>query len=308
MGDWQTTSDLISIIKLTQDMVVGETQVVYRAALGRIYTGLPGVQKSFSEAIEMFQYSNLLGLSSRVSHYEKMKLTVDDDDRLSQNWAKQELQLMNCIDTEDFPRASVLLLDMLESDYLRSAPTLELARYRILNLTNTMIAMLGKLKLWMAGDVGEGADYLSLRERILFSRTLPDLKVMALEVVALLDNPQLVRRQQSGYARMMNVVDYISENYSDPNLSVAQIANYFELNPSYLSRTFKRLMNTGLADYIQHIRVREAKRLMRDSTVSVKDTAALVGFNTVLTMNRAFQKHEGTTAGRLRNHRAEDAD
>jgi AraC-like DNA-binding protein len=299
LEDRQTASDLISIIKLAQDMVTDETQVVFRAALGSVYNGISGIQESFSEAVEMFQYSNLLGMCSRVSQYEKTKPEIDNDDRMVQLWARQEIQLMNCIDSEDFQRAGVILFDMLGSDYLRYAPTLELARYRLLNLTNMMVTMLGKIKLWMGGEL---FDYLSLREQILFSRTLPELRSTAAEVFATLDTQQIAKRQQSGYARMMGVIDYISDNYSDPNLSVAQIASHFELNPSYLSRTFKKLMDTGLADYIQHVRVKEARRLMLSSSVSVKEAAALVGYNSVLTMNRAFQKLEGTTAGRLRNH------
>jgi len=81
---------------------------------------------------------------------------------------------------------------------------------------------------------------------------------------------------------------------------VAAVARHFSLNPSYLSRTFKRMMGTGLASYIQQIRVDAAKELLRDKSISVKKAAELVGFGNVLTMNRAFRRQEGTTAGQLR--------
>ncbi|MDR1422357.1 MAG: AraC family transcriptional regulator [Coriobacteriales bacterium] len=303
LSDQQTASDLISIVKLTQDMVIEETGIFYRAALGSIYQGLSGVKQSFSEAIEMLQYSNLLGLSSRVSQYWKTKPQTQEEDRISQAWARQEMQLMNCIDSEDFAQAGVILAHMFESEYLRCAPTFELAQFRLLNLTNTMITMLGKIRLWVGGGL---SDYTILREKILFSRRLPELRVTANELFDILNNQQFAKHQQSGYALTMNVVDYISSNYSDPNLSVSQLASHFERNPSYLSRTFKRLMETGLADYIQHVRVKEAKRLMLDRTISVRDAATQVGFSTVTTMNRAFRKHEGTTAGRLRGHYSEN--
>lgn len=74
----------------------------------------------------------------------------------------------------------------------------------------------------------------------------------------------------------------------------------FELNPSYLSRIFKKLMGIGFSDYLQWIRVREAEALLPNKKLSIREISELTGFGGVQTMNRAFKKHCGTTAGKMR--------
>ena len=100
--------------------------------------------------------------------------------------------------------------------------------------------------------------------------------------------------------RIKEIAEYLKENYYNPDLSIMLLAEKFQMNPSYLSRVFKKQMGVGLSEYLQKIRIESAKELMHKKELSIKEISERVGYNNVMTMNRAFKKYEGTTPGRIR--------
>jgi len=211
-------------------------------------------------------------------------------------WLRQELLFMNCINSADFPQATDLFVKLLDSS-AEEPPASEAQRYRMLCLSNMMVAAIGRVQVSVGN---ESIDYPMLCQGIINSRSLPELRGKALDVLSVLHEQSLTPKNQSFYSRISCITRFVQEHYDDQNLSVTQLANQFGLNPSYLSRSFKKSMNIGLAAYIQNVRVEAAKELLKDQQVSVKCVAEQVGFNNALTMNRAFRRQEGTTAGQLR--------
>ena len=60
----------------------------------------------------------------------------------------------------------------------------------------------------------------------------------------------------------------------------------------YLSRQFKKDMKISVTQYIQFTRIEEAKRLIKLNKYSVKEIAAIVGFNNVQYFIRVFKSLE----------------
>ncbi len=95
-------------------------------------------------------------------------------------------------------------------------------------------------------------------------------------------------------ARIQEVADYISLHYTDPQLSVASLAEEFHFSVSYLSRKFKEKRGTGILTYLNQLRLQRAKELLADG-LSVTDTASAVGFYTTRPLLRLFHDEEGIT-------------
>lgn len=85
---------------------------------------------------------------------------------------------------------------------------------------------------------------------------------------------------------------FIEANYMDSNLSVSQIANEFDVNLSFLSRIFKKETGEGMLDYINNVRIAEAKKYLNQG-FSVRDTSQAVGYFTPRSFLRAFYKITG---------------
>ena len=56
---------------------------------------------------------------------------------------------------------------------------------------------------------------------------------------------------------------YIEENYVQPDLNVASIAQIFGFNASYLSRLFKAETDINLIDYINECRMKKQLNMQR---------------------------------------------
>ncbi|NLT96584.1 MAG: helix-turn-helix transcriptional regulator [Christensenellaceae bacterium] len=88
---------------------------------------------------------------------------------------------------------------------------------------------------------------------------------------------------------------FIQKNYSNPNLSITMIADYFNLTPSYLSKKFKSLTGGGLLDYINQVRIDKAKHMLSNTKASIGCIAKACGFISSNNFIRVFKKYEGIT-------------
>ncbi|MFP4978418.1 helix-turn-helix domain-containing protein [Paenibacillus sp. CN-4] len=90
------------------------------------------------------------------------------------------------------------------------------------------------------------------------------------------------------------VATYLRTHYRD-TLTVEKTAQQFFISPSYLSRVFHRLTGFHFREYILHIRVREAQRLLAESSAKIQEIASAVGFEHLSHFNKTFKKMTGLT-------------
>jgi len=289
--------ELVRIAKLVCQIVAQNADITMKACLGSVCSGIAGVEQSFSEAVELFQYTRLIGDEVPVSVYRD-EYSEEGDHKADYYWFKKEMQFMNCIRAEDYLNASVVFCEMVDSDYIRHVQPIKLANYRMMGLISSMIDAIDEI----SSSIDEGfLKGLDPWERIISSDSLPELRNNAMAIFDQIYFYTQTEHKDPTAARIDQVVVYLKKSYADSNLSLTSVANEFGVNPSYLSRCFKQKVGVGLYSYLQRIRVDAAKELMSDSDLTVKEIAERVGFNNVLTLNRTFKSLEGTTVGRLRN-------
>lgn len=99
------------------------------------------------------------------------------------------------------------------------------------------------------------------------------------------------------------VMDYCAKNYTRP-LSLSLLAKELHLSKYYISHLFSDKLNIGFNDYVNSLRVSAACRQLAQTDESVTDICARVGFSTLRTFNRAFQRHTGVTPSSYRKNRS----
>lgn len=92
---------------------------------------------------------------------------------------------------------------------------------------------------------------------------------------------------------------YIVENYSR-DISLNEIAEYVHLSPSYFSRLYKRVTKGNLVDFINSVRISQAKKLLVCSGHDIDYIAFAVGFNTHNYFTTVFRRFEGMTPSEYR--------
>lgn len=100
--------------------------------------------------------------------------------------------------------------------------------------------------------------------------------------------------QERAHAVIRSLCDYVRA-HPDHDLSLVRLAERYHFNPSYLSRFFKQEMGLNLSEFIDDCRIREAKRLLGDPQLMVREVAARVGYEAAHSFTRFFKKWTGMT-------------
>ncbi|MDF2922414.1 MAG: hypothetical protein K0R57_1328 [Paenibacillaceae bacterium] len=91
--------------------------------------------------------------------------------------------------------------------------------------------------------------------------------------------------------RVKEVCSLIHRKFHDP-LTLAALAEHVFVSPSHLSYLFIRSMNCAPMEYLRRVRLQQAKRLLADSRLTVKEVAERTGFESQGNFARAFRKAE----------------
>lgn len=91
--------------------------------------------------------------------------------------------------------------------------------------------------------------------------------------------------------RVKAVCALIHQKFYDP-LTLAALAEHVFVSPSHLSYLFVRWMECAPMEYLRRVRLQQAKRLLVDSRLTVKEIADRTGFESQGNFSRAFRKAE----------------
>jgi len=100
------------------------------------------------------------------------------------------------------------------------------------------------------------------------------------------DDYQMVHKNDT----VCKIKKYIEENYEQPDLNVASIAQIFGFNASYLSRLFKAETDSNLIDYINECRMKKAIEYAKKGTL-MYITAKNVGIPDPNYFGKCFKKY-----------------
>lgn len=93
--------------------------------------------------------------------------------------------------------------------------------------------------------------------------------------------------------------EWIAVHYEVPN-PVQRMAEIAGLNARTFARRFRAATGSSPIDYIQHIRIEEAKQTLEMTSGSIDDLAADVGYLDPAAFRRTFRKLAGTTPAEYR--------
>lgn len=106
-------------------------------------------------------------------------------------------------------------------------------------------------------------------------------------------------KASSSLSRIELAVSFISSQYSYP-ITVEDIAAYIGVSRSHLFREFKEHLNQSPKDYLTKYRIREACRLLSDTSLSIQSVANSVGYENGMYFSRIFHQKMGMTPSQFR--------
>lgn len=89
--------------------------------------------------------------------------------------------------------------------------------------------------------------------------------------------------------------EFIHQNYTNHQLSLAMIAEEFHITEIYFSRLFKEKNGKNYSKYVEELRMEEASRLLEETDLSIQAIAEKVGYNSPQSFRRVYKKFFGHT-------------
>jgi AraC-like DNA-binding protein len=104
-------------------------------------------------------------------------------------------------------------------------------------------------------------------------------------------------RSGGGDEKLRMIRRYVKYNYMLP-ITVGSLSHDFGFERSYLYRMFKNKYGVGVKEYITSVRLEKAEQFLRDG-YSVKESAAMVGYEDEFNFSKAFKARYGKSPSTL---------
>ncbi|MCL6459875.1 MAG: helix-turn-helix domain-containing protein, partial [Gorillibacterium sp.] len=173
--------------------------------------------------------------------------------------------------------------------------TPDMGRFLFLDLHSTLLKLLDMVrldyKMFFAGD-----PLLYISEVTTAAEMQVRIKDKFCEVCS------FIRENRTNHSDSLykNIVEFIENRYSDPNLDLTMIADHFNLNSAYISTFFKKQGGINLTECITGVRIEHAKRLLQEG-MTVNEIAHEIGYASNIVLTKVFKKWEGITPGKYRD-------
>lgn len=105
---------------------------------------------------------------------------------------------------------------------------------------------------------------------------------------------QVKLQDQAGMDLLHKLLTYITENYTQ-DISLKNAADYLGYEQHYLSKCFHNSFPFSFTNYVNQLRISDAKSLLIDTNESITNISSLCGFSSIRTFNRVFAQECGMT-------------
>jgi AraC-like DNA-binding protein/ligand-binding sensor protein len=164
-----------------------------------------------------------------------------------------------------------------------------------------IVALNGELVLQKRVARAARALHRRERENRQLERQLRELSISILERRARRPGPgQAADHERAGQHHLVARAQLFIRSSFRQDIRLADVARAACLSAGYFSSLFKKLTGYSFREYLCRTRLREARRLLRETTMPIKEIVGSVGFGEVSYFTRTFRSHEGMTPAQFR--------
>ncbi|WP_062052486.1 AraC family transcriptional regulator [Bacillus sp. JCM 19034] len=100
-------------------------------------------------------------------------------------------------------------------------------------------------------------------------------------------------------ARLKQVLTFIDRNLHE-RLTIKELSSHIQMSEGHFNRFFKSYIKMTPVDYINHVRINKAAKLLKDTNRSVIDISLEVGFENTSYFIRMFKRKKACTPSEFR--------
>jgi two-component system, response regulator YesN len=186
--------------------------------------------------------------------------------------------------------------------YLRPLGETALKSYLIKNyIFVDVVLATARLVDELGGDIDQVIpEFNSMETTLANIKTIEQLREQARKILI---GAMAFRDSQtcSHYTGMIRQVkEYIDCHYTDPDLSLNEVAAQVNLSPSHFSVVFSQETHQTFKEYLTEIRIKKAKQLLRMTTLQAAEISYQIGYSDPHYFSSVFRKNTGLSPTNFR--------
>ncbi len=263
-------------------------------ALSDIYEGTDNILKAYEQSCEIMDRRLIFG--KNAGDGEKQNAPFEIIEAFSGEYTQK---FSNCINNGDANGAVKISGEFFDEISKREVPV----RY-IMLIIHDLVSIILKA----ASNANIEDDYIiengmGILQFISSKKSIDEIREKTESLLRYLCEKILSKRLETdklnrNNKRIMEIVNYLNENYTNPEMNISTVAYAFNLTPYYTSKIFKEATNMNMLDYINKLRIEKADELLKNDDYTVNEIAEMVGFNHSSSFYRVYKKVKGTLPGR----------
>jgi transcriptional regulator GlxA family with amidase domain len=95
-------------------------------------------------------------------------------------------------------------------------------------------------------------------------------------------------------------IRYCYEHLHDESLSLEEIAGSACVSRDTLERRYKHNLGCGVWEYVRELRIRQAKRLLAETDISIAEVGSAIGYSELAVFDRFFKRRCGISPRQFR--------
>ena len=262
-----------------------------KAVFGTLEKDLMGINQSYMFARETSEYQNEITKGTFL-WYEDIR----NRHTIYQYSTETEQKIVYAIHTGQVENAYTWIENVIKTNYCKRRITGVMKNCLVAELASTIIK---------GAEQAGGTEYiLNYMETNPYPQYYQEEEILAYfhnliqDVCDNISYNEKVKRDNRQFS--VQVMNYVNENYQNPDLNISIAALHFGITPSYLSALFKEQTGQSLLDYINGMRIEKIKELLAEN-YNLNEICVQTGFRSSGAMIRVFKKMTGITPGQMKN-------
>lgn len=281
-----------AFLKKCMDMLSKEENLFLAAGIGHCVKGNEQIKTSVMEAERVLEYRYYFGHCSVIYVGDMEKMAVEEQVNLREYIEKA---------CESIREGEPKELKMAVEDFFT-----KLQQKQDLQIyTGALMVVEFLLLAYRETQDGKFQEQFVKESTTFYPLMIQEKTVMGLQRLSwkYFDNLilYLEEKKKSNPEKLLRkAMKYMEAHYDNPALSLNEVAESVPVSASYLCTMFKQHSEYSYISYLNHIRMEQAKRILKDRTHKTYEVAFLVGFNSSQYFSSSFKRYTGMTPGEYR--------
>jgi len=173
-------------------------------------------------------------------------------------------------------------------------------------LNQLLIALYKQFEVSSPIARGEAGRFMELAFNLAKCETLAEVSEQMGTICLALCDEMEARTKNKNHEVIDKIKSYVEDHYAKPDLSLELLADQVQWTPGYLGKMFKTYCGMAFNDYLKHVRMEAAKKLLlqtRDSTHAISEKIGIYNKTYFYTL---FKKQYGISPAQYRSQKLKD--